>query len=137
MTSSPGPDPRLARRLILDELFDLSLYEALHRVAPPPERQVLAELIPVERRHLAFWQQFFGLPLDRLDWGRRLKLTLLVLVCRTAPQHFLYFRPLPHGHGSLRPTRTGGDGSSESRGDSGSTGACDSHDSAVNPSSAL
>ena len=82
MTSSPSPDPRLARRLILDELFDLSLYEALHRVAPPPERQVLAELIPVERRHLAFWQQFFGRPLDRLDWGRRLKLALLVLVCR-------------------------------------------------------
>src|SRR5258706_13871149 len=22
-----------------------------------------------------------------------------------APQHFLYFLPLPHGHGSLRPTR--------------------------------
>ena len=21
-----------------------------------------------------------------------------------APQHFLYFLPLPHGHGSLRPT---------------------------------
>jgi vacuolar iron transporter family protein len=82
LTSSPAPDPRLARRLILDELFDLSLYEALHRVAPPPERQVLAELIPVERRHLAFWQQFFGLPLDRLDWARRLKLALLVLVCR-------------------------------------------------------
>ena len=22
----------------------------------------------------------------------------------TAPWHLLYFRPLPHGHGSLRPT---------------------------------
>ena len=75
-------DARLARRLVLDELFDLSHYEALHRVAPPPERQEQAEQIPVERRHLAFWQQFFGLRLDRLDWGRRLKLALLVLVCR-------------------------------------------------------
>ena len=31
-------------------------------------------------------------------------------VCRAdraqlAPQHFLYFFPLPHGHGSFRPTR--------------------------------
>src|SRR5512141_890923 len=25
----------------------------------------------------------------------------------TAPQHFLYSRPLPHGHGSLRPTGMG------------------------------
>ena len=24
--------------------------------------------------------------------------------CYFAPQHFLYFLPLPHGHGSLRPT---------------------------------
>jgi vacuolar iron transporter family protein len=82
LASSPRPDPRLARRLILDELFDLSLYEALHGIAAPPEREILAELIPVERRHLAFWQQFFGVSLDRLDWGRRLKLALLVLVCR-------------------------------------------------------
>ncbi|HET6366580.1 MAG TPA: VIT1/CCC1 transporter family protein [Pseudomonadales bacterium] len=82
MTSSTPPDPRLARRLILDELFDLSLYEALQPVAPPPERKVLAELIPVERRHLEFWQRFFALRLDRLDWGRRLKLAFLVLVCR-------------------------------------------------------
>ena len=82
VTSSTPANPRLARRLILDELFDLSLYEALQRVAPPPERKVLAELIPVERRHLEFWQRFFALRLDRLDWGRRLKLAFLVLVCR-------------------------------------------------------
>jgi VIT1/CCC1 family predicted Fe2+/Mn2+ transporter len=82
VTTSTPIDPRLPRRLILDELFDLSLYEALHRLAPPPERLVLAELIPVERRHVDFWQRFFSLRLDRLDWGRRLKLAVLVLVCR-------------------------------------------------------
>ena len=82
MPTSTPIDPRLPRRLILDELFDLSLYEALHRLAPPPERRVLAELIPVERRHVDFWQRFFSLRLDRLDWGRRVKLALLVLVCR-------------------------------------------------------
>jgi hypothetical protein len=35
---------------------------------------VLDELILVETRHVAYWQQFFGLQsLTRLDIGRRLK----------------------------------------------------------------
>jgi len=75
-------DARLARRLVLDELFDLSLYRALRDVAPGDLRRVLDELIPVETRHHAFWQKFFGLELGRLDLGRRLKLALIVGVCR-------------------------------------------------------
>src|SRR5689334_13317739 len=67
-------DDRLARRLILDELFDLSLYRSLSRVAHGRQREVLEELIPVEVRHLAFWQEFFELRLDRLDPLRRLQL---------------------------------------------------------------
>lgn len=53
-------DARLGRRLILDELFDLSLYRALRAVAPPELRRTLDALIPVETRHFAFWQEFFG-----------------------------------------------------------------------------
>jgi VIT1/CCC1 family predicted Fe2+/Mn2+ transporter len=75
-------DPRLARQLVLDELFDLTLYRELRDVAPPDLRQTLDELIPVETRHLAFWQSFFGLRLTRLDPGRRLKLAVLIAVCR-------------------------------------------------------
>jgi VIT1/CCC1 family predicted Fe2+/Mn2+ transporter len=75
-------DPRLARQLILDEMFDLTLYRELRDVAPPDLRQTLDELIPVETRHLAFWQSFFGLRLTRLDWGRRLKLAVLLAICR-------------------------------------------------------
>ena len=75
-------DVRLARRLILDELFDLSLYETLRDVARGDLRQTLETLIPVETRHFAFWQDFFGVRLDRLDIGRRVKLALLVAVCR-------------------------------------------------------
>src|SRR5207302_8480954 len=54
----------------------------------PPRRRarrpaaVLDELIPVETRHHAFWQSFFGLELGRLDLGRRLKLALILAVCR-------------------------------------------------------
>jgi VIT1/CCC1 family predicted Fe2+/Mn2+ transporter len=75
-------DSRLARQLVLDELFDLTLYRELRAVAPADLRRTLEELIPVETRHLAFWQNFFGLRLTRLDWGRRIKLAVLLAICR-------------------------------------------------------
>lgn len=83
MPSANLHDPRLARTLILDELFDLSLYQAFRGVTKPDTQQVLDELIVVETGHLAFWQQFFNSKLDRLDIGRRLKLRLIILACRT------------------------------------------------------
>jgi VIT1/CCC1 family predicted Fe2+/Mn2+ transporter len=76
-------DARLGKRLVRDELFDLSLYQALRRVAPPgPLQMVLDQLIPIETRHYRFWQDFFKLPLQRLDPIRRVKLALLVAVAR-------------------------------------------------------
>ncbi len=77
-------DPRLARTLILDELFDLSLYTALRDVTQPDVHETLDELIKVETHHLAFWQKFFGSSLTELDMGRRLKLALIMLICRMA-----------------------------------------------------
>ena len=82
MASSEAVDPRLGRRLVLDELFDLSLYKSLHGVAPRHLQRVLDQLIPVETRHFNFWQEFFGLRLTALDFGRRLKLFLIVGLCR-------------------------------------------------------
>src|SRR5262245_12198766 len=83
MASATLPDARLGRRLVLDEIFDLSLYRALHAIAPSGLRETLESLIPVESRHVAFWQKFFGLPhVTRLDAGRRLRLAILVGVCR-------------------------------------------------------
>jgi VIT1/CCC1 family predicted Fe2+/Mn2+ transporter len=75
-------EPGLAKRLILDELFDLSLYEALREVATGDLRDVLEQLIPIERHHVAFWQEFFDVRISALDAGRRLKLALIVAVCR-------------------------------------------------------
>lgn len=75
-------DPRLARTLVLDELFDLSLYKALREVTQPDVHETLDELIKVETSHLAFWQKFFNLHLDCLDVGRRIKLSIMMLVCR-------------------------------------------------------
>jgi VIT1/CCC1 family predicted Fe2+/Mn2+ transporter len=83
MAASYQYDPSLARALILDELFDLSLYSALYDISGDHEsRSTLNDLITVETKHLAFWQKFFGYKLDRLDWGRRLKLQITLLACR-------------------------------------------------------
>jgi VIT1/CCC1 family predicted Fe2+/Mn2+ transporter len=83
MAASYQYDPSLARALILDELFDLSLYRALYDISGDHEsRSTLNDLITVETKHLAFWQKFFGYKLDRLDWGRRLKLQITLLACR-------------------------------------------------------
>ncbi len=83
MTASAAVDARLGRRLVLDEIFDLSLYRALHAIAPDGLRRTLETLIPVETRHVAFWQKFFGLEhVTRLDAGRRLRLAVIVLACR-------------------------------------------------------
>jgi len=78
---SPGLE-RLGRRLVLDELFDLSLYQTLRGTARGDLQRVLDQLIPVETRHFAFWKQFFRSDVERLDWRRRLKLGFLVLLCR-------------------------------------------------------
>ncbi len=76
-------DPALGRMLILDELFDLWLYQALRRISTDAESQrVLDELIIVETQHLAFWKKFFDSRLTSLDLGRRLKLQFMVLACR-------------------------------------------------------
>jgi VIT1/CCC1 family predicted Fe2+/Mn2+ transporter len=82
MHGAVGVDAKLGRQLVLDELFDLTLYRSLHRVAAADLRAVLEQLIPIETRHYAFWQEFFGLAITRLDPSRRLKLALLVGVAR-------------------------------------------------------
>lgn len=82
MQAASTYDSRLARDLILDELFDLSLYKALRGVTQPDVHDTLDELIKVETAHLAFWQKFFDLKLTNLDHGRRIKLSIMMLVCR-------------------------------------------------------
>ena len=75
-------DLKLARTLILDELFDLSLYRKLHSISDPELQKVLSELIAVEVDHFAFWQHFFKLELRDLGPLRKLKFWVIVWVCR-------------------------------------------------------
>jgi vacuolar iron transporter family protein len=75
-------DTKLAQQLVLDELFDLSLYKALRTVTQPDVHHTLDELIKVETGHLAFWQKFFDLKLTELNFGRKIKLAFMMLVCR-------------------------------------------------------
>jgi VIT1/CCC1 family predicted Fe2+/Mn2+ transporter len=81
--ANSATDARLGRQLVLDEIFDLSLYRALREVATGDLSRVLDELIVVETRHVAFWQDFFGLAaVTELDLGRRLKLAMLAAAGR-------------------------------------------------------
>jgi VIT1/CCC1 family predicted Fe2+/Mn2+ transporter len=54
----------------------------LRGITDSESRKTLDELIVVETEHLAFWQQFFDSRLTTLDFGRRLKLRVFVLLCR-------------------------------------------------------
>lgn len=82
ISTSITHDPGLARQLVLDELFDLLLYKELRAVTQPDVHETLDELIKVETRHVAFWQKFFNLKLNELNFGRRIKLSFMMLVCR-------------------------------------------------------
>ena len=75
-------DPRLARALILDELFDLTLYKSLRGISGPDLQTMLDELISIETQHFAFWQRFFDTTVSGLDFPRRFRLGLIVLTCR-------------------------------------------------------
>lgn len=77
-------NPKLAQALVLDELFDLSLYRALRDmfIRDSDMQRTLSELIEVETHHFAFWQKFFQLSVDRLDIGRQVKLGTVKLICR-------------------------------------------------------
>jgi predicted membrane protein (TIGR00267 family) len=72
----------LGRQLVLDELFDLTLYKRLSKTASESMKPMFDELIPTEGRHYAFWQDFFSTKIEKLDLRRRLKLEVLVFVTR-------------------------------------------------------
>lgn len=74
--------PRLARNLVLNELFDLALYRRFSAFAKGDTRAMIFGLIEVETKHARFWQDFFGLKIDKLDWLRRFKLWFFVAFAR-------------------------------------------------------
>jgi VIT1/CCC1 family predicted Fe2+/Mn2+ transporter len=81
MTDSDPRSTALGRQLVLDELFDLSLYRSLREFAGPNLQSILDELIEVETRHYAFWQTFFDIRVPALDPLRRVKLSAIRAVC--------------------------------------------------------
>lgn len=82
MKNTEGISEDLARQLILDELFDLSLYERLRGMRDGELRAMFDKLIPVEEKHLAFWEDFFDYHEHKLGFRRRFKLEIISLACR-------------------------------------------------------
>lgn len=83
-------DQKLARDLVLDELFDLTLYRRLDAMTGGKYKSIFEQLIPIEVRHLAFWQNFFNLKIDRLNFLRRVKLAILLFACRIFGVHAIH-----------------------------------------------
>ncbi|MCL5021078.1 MAG: VIT1/CCC1 transporter family protein [Bacteroidetes bacterium] len=72
----------LGPQLVLDELFDLTLYRKVRESASDSLLPMFDEIIPIETKHLAFWQDFFHIDLNRLNFRRRIKLSILNFVAR-------------------------------------------------------
>lgn len=72
----------MARRLVLDELFDLTLYKRMRAYATGETAVMIDRLIPVEEGHYIFWREFFGMKEEQLNIWRRIKLWILLLFSR-------------------------------------------------------
>lgn len=72
----PEITKKLARSLILDELFALLLYRRWYAHSSPELTSVLIELTAIEEKHYTFWQKFLGCSIGTLDPFRRAKLSL-------------------------------------------------------------
>ena len=83
-------DKKLGRQLILDELFDFTLYKRLSEIESGELAKLLAELVPTEEKHYRFWQKFFDLKIVKLNWPRKLKLRLIVLGRRLLGEKFTH-----------------------------------------------
>ena len=83
-------DKELAEQLILDELFDLSLYKALRQFTSGNLQKTLDELIPIETKHYSFWQEFYRTKIERLNFGRRLKLVVIIFLCKVFREPAIY-----------------------------------------------
>jgi len=75
-------DQDLGKQLVLDELFDLTLYKRMSKYASGNMKTMFDELIPTEAKHFAFWQDFFSIKVETLDFRRRLKLSILTGAAR-------------------------------------------------------
>lgn len=78
-TASPYP-PKLIKQLVLDELFDLTLYKAFRKTAAGELATLLDDLIQIETGHLAFWKKFFNVTYDQLNFRRRVKLRVMIVI---------------------------------------------------------
>lgn len=74
--------PVLLRQLLLDELADLELYQALRPRAKGDLAQILDAFIVTETRHAAFWRETSGYADSRTGWKGKLRNLVLLFAVR-------------------------------------------------------
>jgi len=81
----------LAKTLILDEVFDLALYQKFLPIVKSAKlKKILKELIEVETEHVVFWQKFFDSKIEKLNFGRKVKLWVVYILCRIFGEHAIH-----------------------------------------------
>ncbi len=83
-------DKKLALDLILDEIFDLALYERFRARATGDLATTLDALITIEKKHIVFWEAFFDERGHTLNIGRRIKLSVLSGITRAFGDSAIY-----------------------------------------------
>lgn len=76
------PDLRLVKKVSRDEAFDLALYVKLRDIETGEVRNVLSQLVNVERGHVAFWADLAGREDVSLDLFQRFRLSVFVFLRR-------------------------------------------------------
>lgn len=77
---NPTLRAKIGKRLIRDELFDLTLYRMYEKRTNHGLRDVLKDLARIEEGHYRFWQSFFKLEIANMGMSRRLKLWIILIV---------------------------------------------------------
>lgn len=77
-------DPVFARKIILDEIFDLALYKNILSSTGGEFKSVLEDLIEVEQKHVDFWINFFNEERSsfKLNSAQKIKLFILTNFCK-------------------------------------------------------
>jgi VIT1/CCC1 family predicted Fe2+/Mn2+ transporter len=82
----------MQKTLVIDELFDLSLYKRVRETAKNDLAKILDELILAETKHVKFWQEMFNLQnVNKLPLGKKIKLEIFNTICVLFGERAVFF----------------------------------------------
>jgi len=83
-------DDALGRILVLDELFDYTLYMRLQKKTTGELSDMLGRLGEIELHHYEYWKAFFDSDITELSFGKKVKLRVLLFIVTVFGEPALY-----------------------------------------------